>query len=364
MSLNPQFGVMYHLTGFTADTWRGDFDALAAGGFHRLALWSLDNDAEVLSEALDLCEERSLQGCVVLFNPMAMASWWRQRGQEHPQHKCIGIDGQTLDFYNPFDPVAREEVLKPYLMHATYGIQNHPALSGWFIDDTLDAESMISYTPGDSERFRSYLQTRYENLDEVGRAWNQPLQSWDDIVAPRMVLPWSDDWQKMWDDWCKARQQWLIEWSKDVLSWLRSTGSAACILGDDWYSVRYGRDVAGGFTPKMARMFDSFSFDYTHAVHFLDTQMTNINRDIEMTRDLVGEMFTTMFLKAASAEDEPVPDMKQVIKQSELALKAGIDGLDYYIYRANPSNYAFKNCLANHPNAFRELSAFVRDVTA
>jgi hypothetical protein len=175
------------------------------------------------------------------------------------------------------------------------------------------------------------------------------------------MMPWREAWRRWWDDWCEARQSWWLEWTDDVLAEMPQREGFERILGDDWYSLRFGRDVAGGFTPEMAARFDSFSFDYTQGVHYLDAGMTNIDRDVAMARDLAGDRKLTVFLKAASAADQPFPAMPEVIAQSRRCLADGVAGIDYYIYRAWPENYAFKNCLANHPAAFGELSAFVRE---
>ena len=358
---NPQFGVMYHLTGSTPDVWRNDFDALAAGGFHRLVLWDANNNVDILRTALDLCGERSLRGYSLIWNPALFAKQHSKPGDPFLKYQCVGIDGQTVDYHNPFHAGFRHEALRPYLRQAIQGTINHRALGGYFLDDVLDAPSIISYTDHDAEQFRAFVLDKYGHVELVAKAWGRDLRDWRDVTPPRIMLPWREGWRRWWDDWCEARQRWWVDWTDDVLAEMPERAGQERILGDDWFSLRSGRNIVGGFTPELAAKFDAFSFDYTRGVDFLDPAMTNIDRDIVMARDLVGPKKLTVFLKAASAADQPFPNMRDVIAQSERCIKARVVGIDYYIYRASPDNYAFKNCLANHPQAFNELASFVRD---
>jgi hypothetical protein len=132
------------------------------------------------------------------------------------------------------------------------------------------------------------------------------------------------------------------------------------VLGDDWFSLRYGHDVAGGYTPEMAARFDSFSFDYTAALDYLDAEMTNIDRDMAMARDLVGDMPIWAFLKAAAEESQLFPAATDVIAHSQRMIDNGAQVVCYYVYRACPGNYAEKQCLGNHPAAFRALSQWIQ----
>ncbi len=360
MSKHPQFGVMYHLTGSQPDQWQRDFDALADGGFHRVVLWEMNNELSSIVTALDFCAERALNVYSLPYNPVIFARVLAAATDAYDHCKCVGIDGQTLEFYNPFHRDFRREVLMPYLADVVAGIGQHKALAGYFLDDIMDAESMISYTEYDAAEFRVFLRGKYDSLQEVAGAWGTNYTEWSQITPPRIMLPWREGWRKMWDDWCEARQRWWLEWSDDVLSVFKASRQREIVLGDDWFSVRMGRDVTGGFTPAMAEKFDAFSFDYTGAIDYLDAGMTNIDRDLAMARDLAGTRKLTVFLKAAAQADEPFPAMSAVIAQSQRCLDNGIAGIDYYVFRAAPDNYAFHNCLGNQPGALRELSAFVR----
>lgn len=356
---HPQFGVMYHLTGSGQDVWRKDFDALADGGFQRLVLWQIDNSVTVLRTALDLCAQRSLRGYPLIWNPVLFAKQHSEPGDPALKYRAVGIDGQTLDYHNPFHAGFRREVLRPYLREAVRGTLDHRALGGYFLDDVLDAPAIISYTDYDAEQFRAFVLNKYGHVELVAKAWGRQVRQWSDVKPPRIMLPWREGWRRWWDDWCEARARWWLDWADDTLAEMPARAGIERILGDDWYSLRFGRNTCGGFTPEMVAKFDALSFDYTRGVDFLDAAVANIDRDVAMVRDLAGEKKLTVFLKAASAADQPFPKMRDVIAQSERCLKAGA-GIDYYIYRAAPENYAHKNCLANHPQAFKELASFVR----
>jgi hypothetical protein len=352
---------MYHLTGSTPDVWQRDLDALAAGGFARLVLWDLDNDPRMLRTALDLCAQRSLRGYCLPWNPVLFAQ--RHDGKNDPsfKYRCVGIDGQPSNYLNPFHAGFRREVLRPYLKQVVGATIDHPALGGYFFDDVLDADMIVSYTPFDREQFRRFVMDKYGHVEMASQAWGVELKRWEDVVPPRIMLRWREGWRRWWDDWCEARQHWWLDWADDALAEMPARPGMERILGDDLYSLRNGRDIVGGFSPEMIAKFDAFSFDYTRGVESLDPAMTNIDRDVAMARDLAGvDKKLTMFLKAASSEAQPFPEMRDVIAQSERCLAAGASGVDYYVYRAWPKNYAFKNCLANQPQAFKELAGFVR----
>src|SRR5262249_7406540 len=132
MARIPQFGVMYHLTGSSPEVWKADFDALAEGGFQRLVLWEVHNSLPAITAALDLCAERSLAAYCLPFQPIQFARDLSAQPNAYPEYKCVGIDGETLDFYNPFHRGFREQVLLPYLDAVVRHIGPHKALGGYF----------------------------------------------------------------------------------------------------------------------------------------------------------------------------------------------------------------------------------------
>ncbi len=354
---------MYHITG-GPELWRRDFAALARAGFARVVLADPRADLARVRAVLDVAAQFPLRAYWVAFNPMFLAEQMRERRDPMRRFLCVGIDGQTLDFYNPYSPACRRAVLQPYLAETAKALGDHPALAGYFLDDCMDASSIISYTGEDQSRFRSYIRQRYDRLDVLSRRWGIKLRTWHDVSPPRITLTWRPAWRRWWQDWCEARQSWWLQWADDVLAAVRGRGRLECILGDDWYSLRFGQDVTGGFTPAMVRKFDSFSFDYTAGALFLDRKMSNLDRDVLMARDLAERAPVTVFLRAAAAEKEPFPTARSLIEQSRRCFKAGAAGIDLYIYRAWEGNYAYRQCLANHLRVFREFSAFVRSLGA
>jgi len=358
MKQNTEFGFMYHTAGSSARTWDADFRAISGGGFKHLVLWDKGNRFDSIVEALDLCEKHALR-VHYLVNPRYLAQQFR--AQKYLRHRCIGIDGGTSPYFNPFDRQTRKAVFGPHLESIMAHLGSHKALTGVFLDDTLDFDSIVSYSESDTRRFRGFLEHKYGRISRLNRSWNANYRAWNDVRPPRIMLPWRKAWIRAWNDWCEARQQWWIEWAQDTISVVRRTQNkpTEIVLGDDWYSLRFGRDVAGGFTPRMVSLFDSFSFDYTAGLDYLDRQMTNIDRDIAMARDLAGNKGLSVFLRTASKPGRPFPTAKTIITQTRRVLCSRVNRVYYYVYRAAPGNYAEKNCLANHPAIFKKLSDFV-----
>jgi len=359
----PGFGVMYHLTGCDLATWKRDFDALAEARFRRVVLWEVNNDLERAGRALAECRTRGLRGYYVAWSPFMEARlkpWTGNRRKPDPRMFCVGMDGNTLGVCNPYLRRVRRSVLVPYLKRIARALRGQVGLSGYFIDDTLDFGEIISYTAEDAKAFRRFLKHKYGSLEFLNESWEERHRNWSEVLPPRIMLPWKTAWRRTWMDWCEARQSWWLEWADDVLAALKTGNKPEVILGDDQYSLRFDNDSTGGFTPEMVRKFDSFSFDYTAGCARRLFAVSNIDRDIAMAGDLAGGLPLTVFLPAAAMPDQPFPAARDIIAWSERCLENGVQGIDYYIYRAWPENYAFRNCLANHPRVFKELADFVR----
>lgn len=360
MHKKVKFGVMYHTTRFSPEVWDKDFKKLSEAGFEKIVLWDEGSVFKNILEALYLCGKYSLKVYYCVFNPMYFAEQFPAR--KYKRYKCIGIDGAVSELYNPFNKQGRKRLLLPYLKNIVENIGHHEMLAGYFIDDTLDFDSIISYTGYDAVNFRKFLKTKYENIGRLNKHWRENCKKWAEIFPPRIMLTWRSAWRRMWDDWCEARQDWWVEWAQDVISVIRENESKRneIVLGDDWYSLRFGRDVAGGFTPKIVGLFDSFSFDYTAGLDYLDGKMTNIDRDIAMVRDLAGRKKIYMFLKTASKHDKPFPKAEEIIAQTKRAIQNNVDEVYYYVYRTVPGNYAEKNCLSRYPKVLDKLSKFMK----
>jgi hypothetical protein len=370
MNSKIEFGVMYHITGHSPAVWADDFKTLAESGFSRVVLADFNHVFDDVVAALDLCEQAGLRAYYVAYGPGIFYQYCAAEFDKHPELLCVGIDGATLQFQNPYLAEGRQAILVPYLQRIAEQLGDHPALAGYFIDDTMDAESTISYTAADAVNFRGFVREKYGDLAAVNSAWESSYAAWEEITPPRIMLTWRAGWRAMWHEWCDARESWWLGWADDVVTTLRQhsanykAGGLQVILGDDWYSLRFGRDVAGGYTPAMVARFDSFSFDYTAGIGYLDPAMTNIDRDVAMAHDLAGAKDVSVFLKAGAPTGQPLPSVRDIVAQSERVLANGVTTLDYYIYRACPGNYAERNGLADNPEFLRELAAWVRSVSA
>lgn len=114
----------------------------------------------------------------------------------HPDILPVTRTGETLwpgarQHWRPTSPVFREHALVLVKALAErYG--NHPALAAWHVSNELGCHNIYDYSDDAATAFRSWLQARYETLDELNHAWGtafwaQRYSDWNQILPPRLA---------------------------------------------------------------------------------------------------------------------------------------------------------------------------------
>lgn len=147
-----------------------------------------------LDDAIDSIAAEGLQ--VVLCTPTAAPPAWLIR--EHPEILPAGSDGAPRQFgarrhYDFASPVYREEAERIVTVLANrYG--QHPAVAGWQIDNEFgDHETGVSFGPASRAAFRTWLQRRYDSIDDLNDAWgnvfwSQEYRAWSEIDPPNLTV--------------------------------------------------------------------------------------------------------------------------------------------------------------------------------
>jgi beta-galactosidase len=104
-----------------------------------------------------------------------------------------GVRKAVLDF---FQEVARHAAASP----AFYGwdLWSEPAALNW-ARVGYKSEPMFCYCPGSLDRFRQWLKSKYQTLDQLNEAWHRTFTDWGQVQPPRFgtILTYTDfmDWR-------------------------------------------------------------------------------------------------------------------------------------------------------------------------
>lgn len=124
----------------------------------------------------------------------------------HPEVLPVTADGTRLwpgsrQAYCPSSPVFREHAagLAAAMAHR-YG--EHPALAMWHVSNELGCHNARCYCDVSAAAFRTWLQARYGDLDELNRAWgtafwSQRYSAWEQVLPPRVAPAFPNPTQQL-----------------------------------------------------------------------------------------------------------------------------------------------------------------------
>lgn len=83
-------------------------------------------------------------------------------------------------------------------------IGQHPAVTGWQIDNEINCEINDFYSESDDAAFREFLKNRYESIDALNEAWgtvfwNQTYTGWEEVHLPRTLVGEQENPHQMLD---------------------------------------------------------------------------------------------------------------------------------------------------------------------
>ncbi len=112
----------------------------------------------------------------------------------HPEMLPVTEDGSTLwpgsrQAFCPSSPVYREHALRLCRALAER-YRDHPALKLWHVSNELGCHNALCYCDVSAAAFRTWLRTRYGDLDGLNEAWgtafwSQRYTSFEQILPPR-----------------------------------------------------------------------------------------------------------------------------------------------------------------------------------
>lgn len=149
-------------------------------------------DFSFFDRFLDLCHSKGMH--VIFSTPTATPPAWLT--EQYPEVLNKRIDGVPYSHggrrhYNYNSPVYLDFCRKIVTQSAMH-YAPHPAVIGWQIDNELNCGINEFYSDADDCAFRSFLQDKYQSLDNLNAAWgtlfwNQTYTDWEQVHIPRLT---------------------------------------------------------------------------------------------------------------------------------------------------------------------------------
>lgn len=359
----------YWLNSIEKEHWDEDFKNVSKAGFTDIILcWGLDS-AAVLSQqentrlALELCKKNNIRAYLFIWHPTHNSL---PRKAEFQQ---VDSKGNLLFTFNIFNRKWRATEWRDYLQSVAKAYKDQAAFAGYLFDDTFalgpinsfggdtseKRGDFVSYSAYDREQFTSWLQKKYSDIGALNKVWQTEYKEWANVEMPRTIKA---DNEAQWKDWTLARRDWIREWAEDTVQSIREIDSnktheiyvedtvyaLGSISNDSKESVRpitvkdnFGLDFGYCLQP-----FDAvcgYNFFNWAATNSLDIAKEQTVETLKVTRALMGNDKKIIYTFWASDIDfdntAPIkfPTAEQIITITELALKLGINHIDYYGFR-------------------------------
>lgn len=193
-------GTCYYPEHWDRKLWAEDLDRMLAAGIRVVRIaefaWNKFEPAEgvynfdFFDSFLELAADKGMK--VIFCTPTATPPAWLST--KYPEILNADMDGNLIKHgsrrhYNYNSPVFLDFTRKIVEQIAAH-YAGHPAIIGWQLDNEFNCENEWFYSESDTLAFRKYVKEKYENLEELNRAWgtafwNQTYTAWDEIDVPR-----------------------------------------------------------------------------------------------------------------------------------------------------------------------------------
>ena len=200
---NYVMGACYYPEHWPETMWPDDLDRMLRAGITVIRIaefaWNLLEPEEgqftdaFFRRFLDLCAEKGMK--VVFGTPTATPPAWLT--EKYPEVLNARRDGVpyrhgSRRHYNYNSP-KYQELSARITEFAGRSFGQHPAVTGWQIDNELNCETDEFYSKADDKAFREYMRNRFGTLQALNEAmgtvfWNQTYTSWDEIHLPGITV--------------------------------------------------------------------------------------------------------------------------------------------------------------------------------
>ncbi len=196
-------GVCYYPEHWEESLWADDLSRMLEHGIETVRVfefaWTVAEkeegvfDFSMFDRFLDLCTDKGMK--VILCTPTATPPAWLT--QKYPEVLNADQKGNLYHHghrrhYNYNSPVYLN-LCKRIVTKLAERYGQHPAVTGWQIDNEINCEMDVFYSESDDTAFRAYLQAHFITLDALNEAigarfWNQTYTGWDQVHLERNTL--------------------------------------------------------------------------------------------------------------------------------------------------------------------------------
>ncbi len=365
-----RFSVWYWLNAVPREKWSDDFSTIAKNGFTDVILcWGYDLSAFRLRkqdslEALEICRRNNLGAFLLIWHPIHNSLLL----EADPEHLQVDNLGNRRFSFNLFSPEWRNSQWKTYLQDLAFTYKASEAFSGYALDDSfalgpissfggvegVKAGDFVSYSESDAERFREWLRSRYETLSRLNDNWASDYSDWSDLTPPKTI-----DNESIWKDWTDARTEWLEDWARDTMRFIREVDSDPdhIVYIEDLASVLGTESSKSDFSPRPINVVDAMGLRFGQVTRHFDrlgayTMPSSVDSEdaLEKALELTDAVVEETIAQAGSADQlvytfwisdskqvsspGPVtrPTAEEIWKVSELAIEKGVNHIDYYAF--------------------------------
>lgn len=198
-----RLGVCYYPEQWPASLWADDYRRMREVGLSVIRVgefaWTIFEPVEgrfsfdLFDRALDLAHQHGLQ--VILGTPTATPPAWLT----HRYPEVLNVSREGISYQHgqrrhyTYNSSVYKELSARMVTQLAEHYKDHPAIIGWQIDNEINCEVNVFYTPADHAAFRAWLQERYGCLEHLNDAWgavfwNQTYTDWAQVHLTRPTV--------------------------------------------------------------------------------------------------------------------------------------------------------------------------------
>ncbi|MDX6221254.1 MAG: beta-galactosidase [Frankiales bacterium] len=376
------FGADYNPEQWPRSVWREDMALMREAGVNLVNLgifsWAQvqpaadEWDWDWLDEILDLLHENGI--AVDLGTGTSSPPPWLTT--LHPEILPVTADGRTISpgarqHWRHSSPVFRRYALDHVrTLAARYA--GHPALALWHVNNELGCHNIDDFSEDAAAAFRSWLQTRYGDLEALNLAWgtafwSQRYSAWQQILPPRLAANFPNPTQQL--DYKRFSSWAFQDYLRAEVHLLRSVTPDIPITTN---FMVMGNGVNGMDYPAWAGEVDLVAND-----HYLIAARPDAYQELcfsaNLTRGIAGgEPWFLMEHSTSAVNWQPVNPPKspgQLRRDSLTHVAYGSDAVSFFQWRASAAGAEkFHSAMVPHAGAdsqlFRDVCALGADVGA
>ena len=338
------------------EDWARDYATAAQDGMNAFRHWFLWSAIEVApgtydwddyDRQLDLAAEQGLK--TILAEMITVAPEWAYRKYAHGRLEtregrkldagmhgsCVvgGAPGLCLDHEDVREAAAR------FVRALAARYRDHPGLGGYDIWNECAVWQDVCYCPATTDRFRVWLQIKYDDLKTLSEAWHRySYAQWEDVMPPRHLGGYPDvlDWLQFRVDNAYGLMRWRADLirSLDEAHPITAHGIAGTLThaapsaADDW---RAAAEVEGyGFTWVACRKGDE-PWKHLHAVDLVRAAARG--KPFWHAEAQGGPLWMQPQVIGRPREDGRIPDETDVRYWNLISLMGGATGILYPRWR-------------------------------